>query len=304
MVLKRRWVLALGVRLLLGMLVGILAVAVGQSASAQDTNKKDANTQNANTQDPKKKAVGKGPGGDGRPSPAAESVKGTGKISEIAPNGVLHVLGPGGGDWWLQIQAKNKDLLYVAKAEVGWLQPGAYVRFSTKLDKRGKATDPITSAMVLSMRPEFPPGVVSEKAGSGLDTGGLFSDRDETASTKKAPPKKTKAEASGESTSYMVTGRITQIRDGKFTVQADALTITGEFSPNAKISVELNELRGNVGDEVEFEGTRLPGSEGARVQRLKVSASSPLKMEEKRRGRGAVTKKKESAETPTEKDPS
>jgi hypothetical protein len=237
------------------------------------------------------------------PKKAAEPVKGAGKIAEIAPNGLLRVIGPGGKEWWLQVQAKSKDTIYIAKAELGWLQPGTYVRFSTALDKKGKAQDPIKTAMVLSMRPEFPPGVIAETAERGIDTSGLFTDPEEAAAKKKAPPKKPKPETLGDAESYLVTGRIAQIKEGRFSVNTNGLSITGEFAPTAKISVELNELRGNVGDEVEFEGTRAPGTEGAVVQKIKVTAAEPLKMDEKKRGRAASTKKKAAAEPSEDKEP-
>jgi hypothetical protein len=185
----------------------------------------------------------------------------------------------------IRVDPKAREVLYLAKAEVPWLQAGAYVRFSTRLDKKGKATDPVTSATVLTPRPEFPPGVVVETPAGGLETGGLFTDAPET-QPKKTKPVKKKAEPINDELSYLVTGRIAQIRDGKFTIQADSYTISGQFAAAAKIAVELNELQGKAGDTVEFKGQKYPDSPNTLASEIKVTAAEPLTADvSKRKGK-------------------
>ncbi|MBM4004493.1 MAG: hypothetical protein FJ295_14630 [Planctomycetes bacterium] len=211
-----------------------------------------------------------------------EATQGTGKITEITQEGLIRVIGPGGGNWLIRVDPKAREVQYLAKAELSWLQPGAYVRFSTHLDKKGKAIDPVSTATVLSPRPEFPPGVVVEVTAGGLDTGGLFSDAPESPPKKKEAKKK-KAEPINDDLSYLVTGRIAQIRDGKFTIQADSYTISGQFAATAKIAVELNELQGKVGDTVEFKGRKYPNSPNTLASEIKVTAAEPLKADESKR---------------------
>src|SRR5262245_13180599 len=137
-----------------------------------------------------KKGVGGGPGGPGLPVPkGAERTRGEGTIREIGPNGLIHVIGAGGAEWFVQVSPRSKSLVYTGSAELSWLQPGHYVRFSTKLDKKGKSVTPVSSLLVLTQREEFAPGIMAENVGGGgFDTTGLFVGGEEQ--PKKAPKKK------------------------------------------------------------------------------------------------------------------
>ncbi len=252
-------------RFCLGSLVVAILFCVPETAVAQTAKKKNASAPPV-------------PAGD-KPGNQVEAVNGAGTIKKISPNGI-HVVGPQGGEWILQVTPSTKELLYLAKAEVGWLKPGTYVRFSTRLDKKGKAVAPIESLRVLSPRPEYPAGVIRETVGSEFDTGDLFAGGSEN---KKPVPKKKKVEPIPDDASFLVTGQLVQIRDGKFSVQAGDATITGQIPASAKISIELNELHAAVGDAAEFKGSKPANSPISIIDEIKVTAAEVLKVEQPKR---------------------
>lgn len=203
-----------------------------------------------------------------------EVVNGSGTIQKITADGIV-VTNAQGGEWTIQLAPGAKEITYLARAEPGWLQAGHYVRFSTRLDKKGRAAGPIMSVMVLSPLKEYPPGVIREVTNDGLNTAGIFSDAPEP--QKSAPKKKKKVEAPPEDVSYLVTGRVIENKDGKLSVQADSVVVVGQISPQAKISVEWNEIHAAVGDHAEFKGTKATNSNLSLVESLKITAAEVLK---------------------------
>ena len=125
------------------------------------------------------------------------------------------------------------------------------VRFTSKLDKRGKALEPISSLLVVTLREDYQPGVQSEAAPVANPGSDLFTEPKDP----KEKPVKKKKEPLAENQTYTVTGVLSSLKNGKFTVSAAGTTISGELAEKPKISFDITDFRYlQQGDKVQFSG--------------------------------------------------
>ena len=224
-----------------------------------------------------KKGVGGVPGAGGGGPPAGggkvERVQGAGRFSDFQ-NGAILVLGAGGDKWLVSVDPKAKDVSFTGTADVSWVQPGMGVRFTTKLDKRGKALEPIGSLLVVTLREDYQPGVQSEAPAAEKGSSDLFT---EPKNPKEKPVKK-KKEPLAENQTYTVTGQLTSLKNGKFTVSAAGMTVSGELAEKLKISFDITDFQYlRQGDAIKFSGMAYEEQKSiVWANSLTVTAAEPL----------------------------
>lgn len=283
-------------------LVGVSLWAIVLSSGAAFGQNQKPNP-NQNPQGPAGAWQGRWPRGQGANSPwgpgvTPEQVRGAGTIQEIAPNGVMHIVGGATEHWYVLLQPQAR-VSFSASAEPSWLQPGMFVRFSAKIDKRGKLENPLTSLQVITPSNQQQPGIkpegTSNKGGSDPITAELFVDS-KTASDK---PKKKVEAAPPPPTSFAVIGRVVSYRSGKMTISAGGTTLNAELDEKAKVFVEYSDLSLlQPGDKVEFDGQAHP------MQKTQVWArSADIAAAKTFTAESRMTKKKSPATKTEDADP-
>ena len=203
-----------------------------------------------------------------------------------------------GEQWLIQLQpGRPTDITFTAAAEASWLRPGMLVQFSSKLNKRGQADEPVTQLTVFTLREGYQLGVLSDTSIGGENaSAGLFEEPVEKPKAKKA---KVKVD---EDTVYRIAGQVTKIsRTGEMTVNAGGTTVKANLAEDAKVSVDVNDLSyARPGDKVEVRGWYVAGQRQQAVgNQVSVSAAEPLEGPKKKPLPGA--KAAEAAEKSEEK---
>lgn len=208
--------------------------------------------------------------------PMKENVRAAGTIKD-AGMGMLHVVGAGGDQWLVKLEANPRNVSFVGTAEPSWLQPGLLVRFSGRIDRRGKLVDPIGMMSVISLREGYQIGIMPE-GGRGKDGPGLF----EEPKPEKTPVKKPAGPP--EPIAILVIGRLTTIKNGKFTIDAGGKQLKGELEEDARISIDVADLSWvRAGDKVELQGWAYPQQKNlVHAQDITITASTPLASDKKR----------------------
>ena len=214
-------------------------------------------------------------------------IDGGGTVKQVA-RGVMHVVSEEGEQWLVRVDARPQDITYMATADASFVKPRMFVRFTSKLSKRGQATEPVTSLTIFTPREGYDVGV-RPTAGEGTDAG----DPDEGGGTPSAaelfggeegPEKKPKARANAnstpdENTDYLVSGQVTKIsRTGEMTIAARKATVKADLSEDAEVSLDMGNLALlRPGDKVEFRGWHLPNQKGQAIAtKVTATAAQPL----------------------------
>jgi hypothetical protein len=218
---------------------------------------------------------GQGPyGGQQQPNVPRENLSASGVIKGARGN-VLQMQTAEGEAWLIQVQPNRPwDVTFTGPAEASFVKPGMLVQFSTKLNRRGQADEPVTQLTIFTMKEGYQLGVLSDVAiGGGGASSGLFEEPQEKPKEK---PAKVKLD---ENTVYRVAGQITKIsRTGEMTINAGGTSVKAELAEDAKVSVDVNDLAyARPGDKVEVRGWYIAGNKGQAVgNQIAVSAAEPL----------------------------
>jgi hypothetical protein len=189
---------------------------------------------------------------------------------------VLQMQTSEGEQWLVQVQPNRPwDVTFTGAAEASFVKPGMLVQFSSKLNRRGQADEPITQLIIFTMKEGYQLGVLSSDAIGGGDapSSGLFEEPAEKPKEKKAKPKV------DENTVYRIAGQITKIsRTGELTINAGGTMVKADLAEDAKVSVDINDLSyARPGDKVEVRGWYVAGQKGQAVgNQVSVSAAEPL----------------------------
>lgn len=210
-----------------------------------------------------------------------EPVRAAGTIKE-AGGGLLHVVGAGGSQWLVKVEAQPQNISFMGTADDSWLQPGMLVRFSGLMDRRLRMTEPLSAVSVISMRQGYVFGVTQE----GLATGGndapkLFED----AKPEKPAPVKKQPGSANEPMPVLIIGRIVQAKNGKLTLDVGTgKQMKVELAEKARISVDVADLSwARAGDKIELDGWAYPQQkQNVFAQNVTITASNPLSSEKKR----------------------
>lgn len=212
-------------------------------------------------------------GQPGQPNIPRENLAASG-VLKGARGAVLQMQTTEGEQWLVQVQpARPWDVNFTGAAEASFVKPGMLVQFSSKLNKRGQADEPVTQLIVFTMKEGYQLGVMSETNVSGGLSSGLFEEVEEQPKEKKAKVKL------DENAVYRVAGQITKIsRTGEMTVNAGGTTVKADLAEDAKVSVDVNDLAyARPGDKVEVRGWYYAAQKGKAVAtQVSISAAEPL----------------------------
>jgi hypothetical protein len=146
-----------------------------------------------------------------------------------------------------------------------------WIRFTTKLTRRGDAQEPIATAEIYTPREGFGVGVYPEGADAGRgEAGPLFAPAEDE---KPKPEPKTKVR--DEDMVYRVGGQVSRIsRLGELTINAGGTSVKATLAEDAKLSVDVADLSFlRVGDNIEVRGWYPAGTKGRAIA-TQVTASS------------------------------
>jgi hypothetical protein len=206
-----------------------------------------------------------------------EPLQCAGTVKQIS-RGVIGVVSDAGDQWLMQVDARPQDLSFTGSADATFVKPGMWIRFTTKLTRRGDAKDPIATAEIYTPREGFGVGVYPEGAGQGGGEGGgeLFGAPVE----EKAKPKaKAEPKVRDEDVVYQVGGQVSKIsRLGELTINAGGTSVKATLAEDAKISVDVADLSFlQAGDKIEVRGWYPAGTKGRAIaNQVTASASQPL----------------------------
>lgn len=210
------------------------------------------------------------------PQVQREPVRAAGTIKDAA-GGILHVVAPGGDQWFVKIDANPRSISFYGSADESWLRSGMLVRFSNRVDRRGKLLDPIDMLSVITLREGYRMGVNSESELSNNEDG-LFQD----APAEKPMPKKA---GPAEPTPVVVIARLLTAKNGKLSLDAGTgKQIKVELADEAKISIDVADLSwAKPGDKIEIDGWAYPQQKMQVFARdVTVTAAAPLVGDKKR----------------------
>lgn len=209
-----------------------------------------------------------------------EPARGGGTIKGPAPGG-LEVAGSGGERTVVTIDRNanpnQMQLAYYGQAETSWLRPGMIVRFATTLDKKGRMVEPISQLDVITLRPGYQIGVSAESGLNDKEGPGLFQDKE--------PEKPAKKPAVQENTPVLIIGRLTEIKNGKFSIAAGGRPMKGELAEATRVSIDMNDLSlAKAGDKIEYQGWSYPGMKQVAIcNNITITGSEKLVGETKKK---------------------
>ena len=214
-----------------------------------------------------------------QPQVQREALQCSGTVKQVG-RGVIGVTADSGDQWLVQVEARPQDLSFTGTAEASFVKPGMWIRFTSKLTRRGDAKDPIASAEIYTPGEGNGVGVYAEgtdQVGGGGERGGLFTPAEEKPVAKAKP--KAEPKVRDEDTVYRVGGQVSKIsRLGELTISAGGTSVKAKLAEDAKISVNMGDLAYlQVGDKIEFRGWYPAGTKGQAVaNQVTASASQPL----------------------------
>jgi hypothetical protein len=205
-----------------------------------------------------------------------ENTELTGSIKAMSGS-LVQVEASGGENWVVQIDARPQDIWFQGTADPAFLKPGMLVEFKARLNKRGTASEPVSSLTIFTVREGRSVGVAPEGSGAGSTVTELFSSKPDE------PEKKGKKD---EDPVYQVAGQLTKISRGEMTINCAGTVVKADLAKDAKVTVDVNHLRfAQPGDKVEIRA-RYPMGQKAAGQALAtqitVMGSKPLGEPKKR----------------------
>jgi len=222
--------------------------------------------------------------------PKMERFEAVGTLDKKNPGGIL-ITTNSRQKWVIGVTPKTK-ITFTGKAKPAFLRPGMFVALKALVDSKGKATEKIEKLSVFTPSSKKVPGLYPE---------GPTPEPAKGRSGNRKPPEPTLFEVRGKLIAY-------NPRDRRFRVLTPRGTVEGEFSENAKITVEITDPTfAAPGDKVEVKGKMLPNVPGrALATSLKIKAARtlgedkdnfpPNRSKRKRTPRGPKTKKTDNAE--------
>lgn len=195
-----------------------------------------------------------------RPGQERQRMSIEGKLTAVQGN-IMQVQNKDGKEWVLRVDARPTDIIVQGEAEKDWVQPGMFVYFSGKFDRKGNGKEPVSKINVFTPNPEnqLRPGV-TEVPGFGGE-GGVAD--------------------------YEVVGRVAGVgRDGKWTVAAGSQKLTVEVADDAEIEVNMaNPMLIQLGDTVKGDGIYYTAGQGILSGHIEIAAANPFKAPEDKRSR-------------------
>ena len=169
--------------------------------------------------------------------PRKRSLQTKGEIVAVkAP--FLRMKNVSGKNWVIKVEALPPNIVYRGPADAGYLKPGMLVRFSTQLDRAGRATAPLSEVFVFSPRPGYHIGTFPEADGNML-----------------------------------VAGKVITLKEGKMRVLAGR-RVTAELAPDVSVMLDLtNFTLARPGDKIEVKGYFYEGGKGI-AQHLRITSST------------------------------
>jgi hypothetical protein len=211
----------------------------------------------------------------GKPITKHGPVKGT---VEMTQGGMLKVVGTPGapGETWIVAAEPGATIKVTGTAEVAYLKPRHYIRFSGMVEKKSIVKDPVSKLTLYtplaSPMAGGPGGPAGKPAGGGLaELGGAAAKLAET-----------------EASPMTVAGQITMIKGNKVTMNVPGVSpkLQVELADNAAIEVDMGDLSAvRPGDTVEITGGTNYGAQ-ILAKEMQVTLAQPL---------GAATAKKKPA---------
>lgn len=196
-----------------------------------------------------------------------------GKLKGIGPGGILQVESDKGDQWLVALDRRPQEVSFQGSATPAFLRPGMLVQFNAMIDKKGEAQEPLGEIKVISPRMGIQIGL---QAGGNLGAG-LFNSDDDDGNKKKK-------KARSDTSSYLVTGTLRSVSNGKMYIAAGA-TIKAEVADNCQVNFDITDFSlARQGDSVEVQGWRYPNQANQLyASRLTIIADKLLDPEEKKR---------------------
>jgi hypothetical protein len=187
-----------------------------------------------------------------QPAAVKQELHGKGEY-EAASNGIMKAV-LDGKPWYLKFD-KGATVKVMGTATADFLSPGIFVRFKAELDRRGKASAPITELDIFTPDAKNPVGAVTE--------GGAFAE-----APKKGP--------AATPTAYTVAGRISSMHKGNMTVACGNMTVKADVAPEATIKIDVADPSwAAAGDKIEVKGYFMREGFGM-VTDMAVDIANPL----------------------------
>ena len=208
-----------------------------------------------------------------QPEIQKEPLQCSGTVKQVG-RGVIGLVTEAGDQWAVQVEARPQDLSFTGTADATFVKPGMWIRFSTKLTRRGDAQEPIAAAEIYTPREGFGVGVFPEGAGAGGEGGALF-----VPNAEEKPKPEPKSKVRDEDAVYRVGGQVSKIsRLGELTINAGGTSVKAKLAEDAKISIDVADLSFlQAGDKIEVTGWYPAGTKGRAVaSKVIASASQPL----------------------------
>jgi hypothetical protein len=219
-----------------------------------------------------------------------ENIEASGTVKGMQ-RGLIHLVTDAGDQWLIQVQAaRPQDISFTGTAEPDFVKPGMWVRFQTKLSRRGDAAEPIESLEIFTPREGYEPGVYADIPSGGGNTAGLFSDEP----APEAKPKKKSKPKLDEDTVYTVAGQVGKIsRLGELTISAAGTSVKAKLAEGVKIRLDMGDLSFlQAGDKIEIRGWHPAGQKGQAVAtQVTASAAQPLTDPSKKKKAAAAEEK-------------
>lgn len=224
-----------------------------------------------------------------QPEVPRENMQASGTVKGLQ-RGLIHLVTDAGDQWLIQVQAaRPQDVSFTGTAEPGFVKPGMWVRFQTKLSRRGDAAEPIDSLEIFTPREGYQAGVFSDAAIGGGSAGAaeLFGEEP------KPEAKKPKPKANDEDTVYTVAGQVSKIsRLGELSINAAGTSVKAKLADEAKVRLDMADLSFlRAGDKIEVSGWHPAGQKGRAIAtQVTASASQPLADTSKKKKPATVEK--------------
>ena len=140
-----------------------------------------------------------------------------------------------GKTWLVQVKAEPADVLFEGEAQREWLRPKMWVRFTGRVDRRGKVQQPIRELYVFAPRAGYRVGLFREP------------DLDE--------PNPEDEENVSRPKNYLIAGQLLRMEQNELLVIAGRRKIRAELAEEVTLSVELADYRlARTGDKVAIKG--------------------------------------------------
>lgn len=232
------------------LLAGALVVAVGSQASAQFPRARFPKFQNQ----------------------ATEPYEGSGKVSEVGPEGVMFKDSDGKTVVASVSPTSIKEITVTGTAEPGFLSPGLVVRLMAKMSKKGLIEEKIEKLQVVEPSETYKIGLQADLApGENLKD----------------------AEKNGP-VNYVIIGPIRSFKNNQLQIAVPGKAVRAEVAEDCEIELDVtNYLLANEGDEVSVKGKtfKAPQVGGAApsqlfviAEKLQITLAKPLSAPGKKKG--------------------